>query len=677
MSLTIVDRLREHARSRPDAPAFRFLNDQTLAPQTLSYAQLLDQAQQVAFFLVGAAAPGSRVMLFFPPGLEYIKAFYGCLLAGMIAVPLYPPRRNVKSDRIINVAQSCAAALALTTASELAVVQGAWDEQNGAGLALQLHASDTLAPWSGPAPALALPSSDAPAFLQYTSGSTGTPKGVIVTHANIVANSELLTTLSPTGADGVFVNWVPAFHDLGLVTAVLVPVLLGAESVLMAPASFVRHPAAWLQAISRYRGTRCGGPNFAYDLCVDKIDDADLEGVDLSCWEMAYNAAEPVRADTLERFSRRFAQWGFKPQAHFPGYGMAEATLGITGGAGRLPMVRTVDKEALASLRLAPLAEGDPAGTRIVGCGWSSPSHSVRVVDPVSGAALADGRVGEIWFSGPSVSPGYWALDQLTEETFGNRIAADDSQRRYLRTGDLGCQLDGDLFIVGRMKDLIILRGRNYYPQDIEAAAAASHPAVRRGCVAAFAHDQGEQGEQDALTVVAELEREHFRSVDAEAVIAAIRHGVAREHDIAVARVVLLRPYKMPMTSSGKIQRRQTRSMLADGSLETLARSDDQDGAPVLAPRDATEEALCAIWCQVLGRSQIGVDRNFFEVGGDSLAAAEIASLIGKRYPSLTLDPSELLEHPTIETLARWIALALSHAEAASAPRAPLKTIAI
>lgn len=676
MSLTIVDRLREHARSRPDATAFRFLSDLDQAPQQLSYAQLLEQAQQVARFLAGAAAPGSRVMLFFPPGLDYIKAFYGCLLAGMVAVPLYPPRRNVKSDRIINVARSCNAQLALTTAAELPVVQAAWDEQNLAALPLQLHASDALAP-AAAAPSLPQPAAADPAFLQYTSGSTGMPKGVIVTHANIVANGELLTSLSPTGTEGVFVNWVPAFHDLGLVTGVLVPVLLGAESVLMAPASFVRDPALWLKAISRYRGTRCGAPNFAFDLCVDKIADADLEGVDLSCWEVAYNAAEPVRADTLERFSARFAQWGFKPQAHFPSYGMAEATLAICGSPDRLPVIRTVERDALADLRLLPLPEGHPAGIRIVGCGHSPASHSVRVVDPASATVVADGKVGEIWFAGPSVSPGYWDLEQLSAETFGNTIAGDPAARRYLRTGDLGCQLDGDLFIVGRMKDLIILRGRNYYPQDIEATAAAAHPAVRRGCVAAFSHDEGERA---ALVVVAELERAHFRSVDADAVIAAIRQGVARAHDIAVARVVLLRPYKIPMTSSGKIQRRQTRSMLADGSLETLAESAAEDGGPVLAPRTDTEQALAAMWCQVLARSPIGVDQNFFDLGGDSLAAVEIAALMGKRYPALELDPSQLLDHPTIETLARWVELAHSHAAAATAaaaPRAPMKTIAI
>ncbi|MES2296360.1 MAG: AMP-binding protein [Pseudomonadota bacterium] len=676
MSFTIVDRLREHARSRPHASAFRFLSDSTLAPQELSYAQLWDEAGAVAHFLAGVAEPGSRIMLFFPPGLSYLKAFYGCLLAGMVAVPLYPPRRNVKSDRIINVAQSCHAVIALTTESELAGVQAAWDEQNTQGLPLQFHASDRLAPLAGAE--LALPPSDpgAPAFLQYTSGSTGTPKGVIVTHANIVANCNHLTSMSPTGDEGVFVNWVPAFHDLGLVTAVLVPVLLGAPSVLMAPASFVRDPALWLKAISQYRGNRCGAPNFAFELCVDKISDADLAGVDLSCWEVAYNAAEPVRAATLARFAARFAPWGFKAQAFFPSYGMAEATLAITGGGMHaLPVVLNVDKHALGEMRVEPVEPDHPAAISIVGCGSAPAPHTVRVVDPNSGAAAPDGTVGEIWFSGPSVSPGYWGLDELSLATFGNSIAGEgDDARRYLRTGDLGVQVDGDMFIVGRMKDLIILRGRNYYPQDIEATAASAHHAVRAGCVAAFSV---EEGGSERLVLVAELEREHFRNVDTEAVAAAIRQGVARAHDVAVERVVLLRPYKIPMTSSGKIQRRQTRAMLADGTLETLAQSNQSDARPTLAPRNATEQALVAIWSQVLGPSPVGVDENYFEIGGDSLAAVEIASQVGRAFPQLVIDPAQMLDYPTVEALARWLDLALAHEAGKAASLEPLTTIAI
>ncbi len=684
MSFTIVDRLHQHATSHPDGTAFRFLADAERAPQTLTYAQLWREAAEVAHLLSGLAAPGSRVMLLFPPGLAYIKAFYGCLLAGMVAVPLYPPRRNVKSDRIIKVAESCQARIALTTVSELATVQAAWDEQNGNGLALTLHAIDAshampavdaraqqagLAPCRSTDPA-------AVAFLQYTSGSTGTPKGVIVTHANIVANAQLLTSMAPTGPDDVFVNWVPAFHDLGLVMGVLVPVLLGAPSVLMAPASFVRDPVLWLRAISAYRGTRCGAPNFAYDLCVDQIADADLAALDLSSWRVAYNAAEPVRADTLARFSARFAACGFRPQTFFPSYGMAEATLAISGPAvDALPRVLNVERQALAEMRVCPLAQHDPAGTELVGCGAAPAPHAVRIVDPNSARTVAPGQVGEIWFSGPSVSPGYWGLDALSRATFGNALADQpDDTRRYLRTGDLGVQSEGELFIVGRMKDLIILRGRNYYPQDIELAAARAHPAVRAGHVAAFAVDDGGR---ERLVVVAELERTQFRSVDTQQVIGAIRQQVGRLFGLAPERVVLLRPYKMPMTSSGKIQRRQTRAMLVDDTLDTLAQSAPQQDAPVRAPATATEAALAAIWSAVLGRGPVGTDQNFFELGGDSLAAVEIAAQVERAFPDVALDPAHMHDYPTVETLARWLTLALAHAAIKAAPSSTMKTIAL
>ena len=679
MRFTLVDRLHQQALSRPDATAFHFLDDATLAPQDLTYAQLWRGAAGIAQHLRAQGAPGSRIMLFFPPGLAYITAFYGCLLAGMVAVPLYPPRRNVKSDRIVNVALSCNATLALSTAGELATLQAAWDEQNTCALPLTLLATDTMG--ASDDVALQCPHTNPAgiAFLQYTSGSTGAPKGVIVTHENIVANAAHLTSMVPTDEGDVFVNWVPPFHDLGLVMGVLVPVMLGSLSVLMAPAGFVREPARWLRAISQYRGTRCGAPNFAFDLCVDKISAAELAQLDLSSWRVAYNCAEPVRADTLARFSERFGACGFRPQSFFPSYGMAEATLAMTGpSVEALPRVLNVDRAALAEMRVRVLPDGDSAGTALVGCGAARAPHEVRLVNPHSGLEAESGQVGEIWFRGPSVAPGYWGLDALSQAAFGNVLAGhQDAAARFLRTGDLGVQVDGELFIAGRIKDLIILRGRNYYPQDIEVSATRAHMAVRAGRVAAFSV---EQDGREQLVIVAELEREHFRSVEPDQVIAAIRQAVAREHEVALDQVVLLRPYRIPMTSSGKIRRSQTRAMLADGTLETLALS---SVAPTTArpPASATEAVLVSIWSTVLARSPIGTDDNFFEIGGDSLAAVEIAAHVGRAYPQLTLDASNMLDYPTIRLLAGWLDLALAHgaraAAATTAPATPMKTITL
>ena len=675
MSTTIIDRMREHAHARPDTVAFRFLNDLAAAPQELSYRALWDEAAAIAHYLRAAAPAGSRIMLFFPPGMAYIRAFYGCLLAGMVAVPLYPPRRNVKSDRIIRVAQSCQSVLALTTESELAAVQAAWDEQNTEGLALRFQAVDAIAAVPGQAP-LEPPARDpnVPAFLQYTSGSTGTPKGVIVTHDNIAANARHLSQMSSGGPDDIFVNWLPLFHDLGLVTAVLWPVWMGTTSVLMAPAAFVRDPAIWLKAISRYRGTMAGAPNFAFELCATKIADADLAGLDLSSLRIAYNAAEPVRAATLDKFSARFAACGFRAEAFYPSYGMAEATVFISGGdAAALPIVHTVDQRALAAGRVQMVAAGHPDATRIVACGAATAPHDVRVVDPETGREQADGQVGEIWFAGPSVSPGYWQLEEISSTTFGQRIAGSDSAYRYLRTGDLGVMLDGQVYVTGRSKDLIILHGRNYYPQDIEASAVAAHPALRAGYVAAFSLD-GAAGEQ--LAVVAELEREHFRSADPEQVVAAIRRQVMHDHEVAVGRVVLLRPYKIPMTSSGKIQRRQTRAMLLDGTLELLAESEQapQAGAGEAAATP-TEAALAAIVRQALSLQAIGVADNFLALGADSLAIAEAAGLARQHYPQLAIQQNDFFERPTVRALAQWIDLQLAHQASRRAPATELETI--
>lgn len=664
MNFTIVDRLHEHATQQPTATAFRFLNDHGHETGELSYLQLWQEAHSVASFLKTIATPGSRIMLFFPPGLSYITAFYGCLLAGMVAVPLYPPRRNVKSDRIIKVAQSCQAVIALTTASELTTVKAAWDEQNALGLSLDFYSTDSIAFSPDCDPDLHQDLIDiapaTPAFLQYTSGSTGTPKGVIITHENIIANVRHLSLMSSGNKDDKFVNWLPLFHDLGLITAVLWPVYLGAPSTLMAPASFVRDPVAWLKAISHYRGSMCGAPNFSYDLCVDKIADADLNGIDLSCWRVAYNAAEPVRADTLHKFSERFSSHGFTAEAFYPGYGMAEATVFITGGAAALkPLQLTVNRKALAEHRLELVDDAHSFATKIIACGSASFPHDVKIVDPQTTHALEQGKVGEIWFAGPSVSPGYWQLGELSDATFAQKIIDDQSNFAYLRTGDLGVIYRGELFVTGRIKDLIILRGRNYYPQDIELSIAKAHSAIRPGYVAAFSLVDTDL---ERLVVVAEIEREFFRSMKADEVVNAIRHRVALEHEVAVDQVVLLKPYKIPVTSSGKIMRRQTRQMLLDGELDMIAQS-EITGLHYVAPNTATEMALCEIWRRVLKLTQLGIDDDFFEIGGDSINALEISVQVRKCFDGLELDVAQLLEFPTVAQLARQLDLKVAHAQ--------------
>jgi acyl-CoA synthetase (AMP-forming)/AMP-acid ligase II len=678
MRLTIVDSMVEHAQVRPDEIAFRFIADIAQTAQELSYAQLLQGASSIAEFLRNTVEPGSRIMLFFPPGLAYIKTFYGCLLAGMVAVPLYPPRRNVKSDRIIKVAQSCQSTMALTTESELAVVKGSWDEQNTVDFPLTFYATDRISSAGNHDTHRQEIDPAAPAFLQYTSGSTGTPKGVIITHQNIIANMRHLALMSTAHKDDVFVNWLPLFHDLGLVTAVLLPVYLGAPSVLMAPATFIRDPVVWLKTIDRYGGSLCGAPNFAFELCVKKIAESELSNIDISTWRVAYNAAEPVSSDTITRFSKRFSVCGFKEETFYPSYGMAEATVLVTGGeASAKPLHLTVDKRLLAEQKLELVDESHPLATKIVACGAALPPHDVRIVDPQTCRELANGVVGEIWFSGPSVSPGYWQLDEITAATFEQIIVGcNENTNRYLRTGDLGVVFGGELFVTGRIKDLIILNGRNYYPQDIELSTAEAHAAIRGGYIAAFSRvdDNVEQ-----LVIVAEIEREYLRTMNADEVISAIRQCVFRDHEVNADQIVLIKPYKIPVTSSGKIQRKQTKKMLLAEELDVITKSGGLKPDNYVAPTSEMEHLLCDIWCKVLGLNRISITDHFLDVGGNSLAAMEISAEVRNHFKAIDLEYAKLLELPTIEQSAEWLELKIAHmnSKKTSPENSPRKTIKI
>lgn len=666
MNHTIVDYLYHHATHQPNEIAFRFLNDTEQVSSELTFQQLWQASDGIASFLTSKVQPGSTIMLLYPPGLDYIKAFYGCLIAGMIAVPLYPPRANKKSDRIINVAQSCQAPIALTTQSELTNIETCWQQQNSENLELAFYPSDNIAAQSEVQPCVADLSMTAPAFLQYTSGSTGVPKGVIITHGNIVGNVNHLSNTADGRKSDVFVNWLPLFHDLGLITAILWPVYLGSPSILMAPATFIRNPYYWLKAISDYRGTKCGAPNFAYDLCTNKVTDEQITTLDLSSWRVAYNAAEPVKAATLNGFSSRFSDCGFSESNFYPGYGMAEATVFITGGdADQCPEILSVDKQCLAEKQLILVDENYQALSQMVSCGRASYPHDVRVVDPVSTTELAEGQVGEVWFSGPSVSPGYWQLPELSADTFGQIIeGAPQSEHRYLRTGDLGVMWNGELYITGRMKDLIILRGTNYYPQDIEASTVNAHPAIRMGYCAAFAVVEADR---EKLVVVTELERSFFRSVDKDEVINAIRQQILVDHQVNVDQVVLLKPYVIPVTSSGKIQRARTRLLLLEGALSTLAQSSLQVSSQLIKPNTEAEQVIHDIWCQTLNIKQVSIEDNFFNVGGDSVTAIQICADISRYFNTINVAVEQLLDLPTIKELAEFIDLQHLHSQAQQA----------
>ncbi|HJX30002.1 MAG TPA: AMP-binding protein, partial [Thermoanaerobaculia bacterium] len=486
--------------------------------------------------------------------------------AGVIAVPAYPPHSRRPDPRLRSIAIDCRPRAVLTTGVLLARRETLVQQVPELAPALWLD-TERLRETAGDAERV--PHSGHPgkiageiAFLQYTSGSTGTPKGVVVTHGNLLHNLEMIRRAFGQTADSVVVGWLPLFHDMGLIGNVLQPCYVGAECVLMSPAAFLQKPARWLQAIHRFRGTTSGGPDFSYDLCVRSIAPEDREGLDLSSWNVAFNGAEPVRAETLRRFTEAFAPCGFRREAFFPCYGLAEATLFVAGGPRDRPAgIGSFASEALESGQAVLAADG--TGRELVSCGHAWMDQRIAVIDPESGEPCPEGRVGEIRVAGPSVAAGYWNQPEASAATFH----AQPGGERVLRTGDLGFFAGGELFLTGRLKDLIILRGRNHYPQDLELTAERSDPSLRAGSGAAFSVER--QGEE-RLVLVSEVERRHG---DLAAIADAIRRAIAEEHGVGVADVVLLRQGTIPKTSSGKIQRRECRARYLGGELEALHRS--------------------------------------------------------------------------------------------------------
>jgi acyl-CoA synthetase (AMP-forming)/AMP-acid ligase II len=405
------------------------------------------------------------------------------------------------------------------------------------------------------------------AFLQYTSGSTSDPKGVMVTHGNLIENLEMVRlTLDNTG-HSTYVNWVPLYHDMGLILNVLQSLYVGAPCVLLAPVTFIQRPLQWLRAIHNYRAEVAGGPNFAFDLCVRRFRADQVRGLDLSCWKVAFNAAEPVRADTIERFAATFSPYGFEPRAMCPLYGMAEATVLVSGGGrGAGPVIRTVSREAFQRHRVAAPAGRDDAH-RVVGCGRNIIGQRIAIVDPETRRRLAADHIGEVWVGGPHVCKGYWSNPATTRSTFQARIEGEDEF--WLRTGDLGFMDEaGELFITGRIKDVIIVRGINYYPQDIENTVYDSHPALRRYCGAVFSVLT--ENTEEKIVLVQEVERVHRRDLEIDEIIGCIREAVVNEHEIALDSIVLIRPGSIPKTTSGKIQRNLARRMWLQNSFKAV-----------------------------------------------------------------------------------------------------------
>ncbi|MFD2168454.1 amino acid adenylation domain-containing protein [Tumebacillus lipolyticus] len=591
--MTIIELLQRRAHEQQNQLAYTFMGEDG-TEHTLTYGQLDREAKAIAVELMHQGAEvGDRALLLYAPGIAYICSFFGCLYAGVVAVPAYPPRSNGNLGRLQAMVEDAKARFALTSTEILRGVERRFAETP--------ELSDLC--WLVPGAAerkmgeLSLPqlSERDLAFLQYTSGSTSLPKGVMLTHGNLVHNLGLIERCFGTSAEDRCVIWLPPYHDMGLIGGVMQPLFTGYPVTLMAPVDFIQKPLKWLETISKNKATVSGGPNFAYELCLQKVTPEQRDQLDLSSWQIAFTGAEPVRAETLDRFAEFFAPCGFRKEVFYPCYGLAEGTLFVAGGKkSDAPVVRAFEGEALLEDRA--VTGGDRL---LVSSGRvNEVEQRVAVVDTLTGQIAADGRVGEIWVSGPSVAAGYWNRAEQTEEFFAARLASGEGP--FLRTGDLGFVHEGELFVTGRQKDLIIIRGQNYYPQDLEFVVQNSHPAVHNSNGAAFSVlVDGEE----RLVVVQEVERAHRKGNLAE-VVQTIRQEVSKEHQLQVYAVVLLKPVSIPKTSSGKVQRHLCKERFLNGSLEVMYQEVLGESVESGGVHNAERPADADVDLQVTGNSE-------------------------------------------------------------------------
>ncbi|MGW2839380.1 fatty acyl-AMP ligase [Streptomyces sp. NPDC001493] len=591
---SLPDVLRLRARTRPDDLAYVFLHNGEVPEQTLTYRQLDVSARSRAAKLDAAGLRGGAVVLLYPSGLEFVSTLLACMYAGVAGAPVQVPTRQRGLERLRRIADDAGTTTVLTTAAvksdleqrfdgavELAgltfIASDAFDAAGPSGAPSDGPAADGPATveWSGP-PA----GPDDIALLQYTSGSTGDPKGVRVTHANFRSNVAETDQLWPCRADSAVVNWLPLFHDMGMLFGIVLPLWAGIPAYLMAPEAFIRRPSRWPEAISRFRGSHTAAPSFAYELCVrDAAENGLSEGLDLSSLRVAANGAEPVRWDTVRAFTDTFAPAGFRSSAMCPGYGLAENTLKATGSReDREPTLLVLSARALREGRAQPVTgavtpetpEDDASASsartvHAVGSGTTVGATAVRIADPERLTALADGSVGEIWVNGPCVADGYHGRPEESLRIFGARLVGEEDLGSWLRTGDLGFVHDGELFVTGRLKDVIIRKGRNYYPQDIEVSAESADPALQPNCAAAFSVDDGAA---ERLVLVVEADGRAQRDGGAKGLHARVRAAVLDRQRLEADEILLVRRGSLPKTSSGKVQRRETRRRYLDGEFQ-------------------------------------------------------------------------------------------------------------
>lgn len=676
---SLVELLQWRAQDQPAQQAFTFLADGETQELHMTYAELDLWARRIAARLQNLKAAGERVVLLYPSGLDYIAAFFGCLYAQAVAVPVYPPRQNRSISRLVSILKDARPTIALTTTPILSTLQRHFGEYSELQ-SLRWEATDTLPDNIAECWQHIRPTRSDLAFLQYTSGSTGTPKGVMLSHGNLLHNTYLIQRYCDLNAESRGMSWLPPYHDMGLVGGILQPVYTGFRIVFMSPAAFLQNPLRWLRAITRYQSTSTVGPNFAFELCVERITPEQLATLDLSSLRQVLNGAEPINPDTLERFATTFAPCGFREETFRSCYGLAEATVFVSIASSTSPVAaQRFNASALAEDCVQVSTGENSKSKRLVSCGSGTEEQRIVIVDPLTCEPCAPDKIGEIWVAGSSVAQGYWQRSDVTREVFQAHLSS-TREGPFMRTGDLGFFHQGELFIAGRLKDLVIMRGRNLYPQDIELIVKHSHPALSRGSGAVFSIDVAGA---ERLVVIYELNRQH-KQYDTQEIIKEIRRTVTREYEVEVHAVALLKTGSILKTSSGKIQRWANRQAFLEGTLDIVSQwsADMQEEEPRIteelsvdqvnreqpamlaskgeSTRPAPEVVVGWLIEQIarhakLSAQHIDIHAPFEAYGLDSLAAVSISGEM-ERWLGCRLSPTLIYDYPSIETLANYIA---------------------
>lgn len=690
---TLVHYCRNHARGRTsDSPAFTHVVGEPGEHDRLSFAELDTRARAIAAEIQSRGGVGKPVLVVLDPGANYAASLFGCLYARAIAVPIYPPqmlRLQHTLPRLKAIIENAGAGIMLTDRATIGQsLSSMWNMLESSAIAVDEINASSADGWDG-----RLPKPDDIALLQYTSGSTGTPRGVVLTHRTLLSNlAAVIDHIHFEGARSV--QWVPPYHDMGLIGGILIPIYRGVETVIISPSDFVRNPLLWLRCIDYYDGSSNGAPNFGYELCVRRIEHADCAGLDLSSWKVAIAGAEPVRVATLRRFEEKFARYGFEPTSFCPAFGMAETTVMATGSRLGQPY-RTfhVDAQALQigeiqlvapeSRRVEPAGHNDkslPAEPSVnndlrptlelVSSGTPVAGIQYEIVDPQTSQALPDGQIGELWVRGSSVASGYWRDELATEYAFHARIApaSDEAHRRspddlakYLRTGDLAARVDGELIVTGRLKELIIVAGRNFYPHDIEQIVQSTSEAFKPDTGTALSIDHGDSEE---MVVIQELWRP--KKFPADELLQEVVAAIAEQAQVTPRAVVLVRSGSLPKTSSGKLRRTDTKQLFLDGELIEIARWESgalrtAQTSIFVSPASAIEQRVAEIWSRILDVDAVGRDDDFFNLGGESLLIANMLVEVSEHFRT-SIPMTALFRHPVLKDFA---AIVDSHREQA------------